>query len=598
MPRGLFGSGLSGMWLLLGAALLIVAIGSVSLGPFTQSVLIRAFLFAAVALTVDVLWGYTGILSFGQGAFFGIGAYAAALTFTHVGFTLPIAILALVGCVAIAALIAAAVGWLGFWYRATPFYIAVVTLVLPIVVVQLIYSGGSFTGSSSGLVGFDVPPLSMPGWFFISGIFLVLLTTVLWIFVRSDYGCMLRAIRDNDRRCRYFGINTSRVKIFLMIAMAAVAAVAGYIYACAGTIVAPENAGFIFGTVLVVYVALGGRGTIVGPLIGTIGLVWASVYLSSYLPFVWQLIIGTAFLLVIILLPQGLLPPLWQFFAKRISGERQPRPENAIQITEGGREAVDVASPGTPKTELVAALQLDGVTKNYGSLQVLDGITLTIKGGELVGIVGPNGAGKTTLMRCISDGYERADGRILISGSEIGRRSPTDIVGLGLGRSFQHTSLMESLTVAECLRLARYQHWRPSKVSEAKILNLPAASLEVLERTGLGSALHKKVYHLSHGMKRALELAMVLALEPSTLLLDEPTAGLTKVDREMVGEILVKLRDELGLAIILIEHDFEFVKQVCSRLIVLHQGRLVLDGPVDDVVNSPITEDIYAGGAL
>jgi branched-chain amino acid transport system permease protein len=170
-------------------------------------------------------------------------------------------------------------------------------------------------------------------------------------------------------------------------------------------------------------------------------------------------------------------------------------------------------------------------------------------------------------------------------------------VAFGLARSFQKTSVYESLTVAECLRLARHRQWPPSRLEKASAIELPEAAMEVLTSTHLVDNPNKKVHDLAHGMKRALELVMVLSVEPSILLLDEPTAGLTKADRELIGKILVDLHARLGLTIVLIEHDFDFVKQVCSRLVVLHRGRLLLDGSVDEVVNSPMVQDIYSGHA-
>jgi branched-chain amino acid transport system permease protein len=241
------------------------------------------------------------------------------------------------------------------------------------------------------------------------------------------------------------------------------------------------------------------------------------------------------------------------------------------------------------------ALSLTSVTKRYGHLQVLNGIDIQIMPGELVGIVGPNGAGKTTLMRCISDGMERSGGTIKVNGKSIDHKSPEGITALGLGRSFQNTSLFGSLRVSECLRLARYPHYKPSKIDTADRVGLPLAAMEVLESTGLQAQLQEQVNNLPHGMKRALELIMVLSLEPSVLLLDEPTAGLTKADRLMIGRILTDLQTRLGLAIVLIEHDFDFVKQVCSRLVVLHRGELILDGPVQEVVNSDLVQEIYSG---
>src|SRR5262249_47531664 len=147
----------------------LIALGPSILDTYTVHILARSFIYAAAALTVDLLWGYAGILTFGQSAFFGIGAYAAGLVFAHVGFGLGTAVLALCGGIAVAILAAAIVGWLSFWHGASPFYVSVITLILPIVVTQLILSGGKFTGSSSGIEGFDSFDFSVDGWFWIAG---------------------------------------------------------------------------------------------------------------------------------------------------------------------------------------------------------------------------------------------------------------------------------------------------------------------------------------------------------------------------------------------------------------------------------------------
>jgi len=193
------------------AALLLVALGPYVLPDFMVNNLIRGFLYAAVALTVDILWGYTGILTFGQSAFFGIGAYSAGLIFTHMGFTPEHAALAFAAGIAVSVVVAMLVGWLAFYHGASPLYASVVTLVLPIIVAQILYSGGTFTGSSSGLSGFDSFSIEINTWFWIAGAFLIMVTAGAWLFVRSDAGRILVAIRENESRCEYLGINVSRV---------------------------------------------------------------------------------------------------------------------------------------------------------------------------------------------------------------------------------------------------------------------------------------------------------------------------------------------------------------------------------------------------
>ena len=579
------------LMLVCGCALLLIAIGPYVLPAYMVNSLIRAFLYAAVALTVDVLWGYAGILTFGQSAFFGVGAYAAGLIFTHAGFGTGYAALALVSGIAVAMIVAAVVGWLAFYQGASPLYGSVITLVLPIVVTQILYSGGNFTGSSSGLSGFESFDLSMEAWFWIAGVFLVVLTAIAWLFVRSDAGRILVAIRENEQRCEYVGINVSRVKILLLVVCAAIAAIAGYLFAGVQMVVAPEYAGFVFGTELLIWVALGGRGTLIGPVIGTLVLDVSTSYLSGNLPFVWKLVIGSAFVIVIVALPQGLMPLIKSGIralfgrGKKAQAEFVPRLEPALEQSFSGLEGAGHL-----------ALSVREVRKQFGSLKVLDGIGFSAQRGELLSLVGPNGAGKTTLMRCIADGGERSSGTVLINDHDILKLAPYDCVAFGVGRKFQTANVFETLTVAQALRIARTRLTPPSLWTRAETLALPHASMQVILATGLDAQLGVEGRHLSHGMKQALELAMVLALEPSVLLLDEPTAGLTKTERTLIGGILTDLARDHQLCILLVEHDLDFVREISSRVIVLYQGRIVLDGTVAEVVESELVRTIYSGG--
>ena len=574
-----------------GIALLVIAAGPYVLPTYMVNGLIRAFLYAAVALTVDILWGYTGILTFGQSAFFGIGAYAAGLIFTHAGFGPGYAALALVAGIGVAVIVAAVVGWLAFYHGASPLYGSVITLVLPIVVSQILYSGGNFTGSSSGLSGFESFDVSIEAWFWIAGAFLVMLTALAWLFVRSDAGRILVAIRENEQRCEYVGINVSRVKILLLVVCAAIAAIAGYMFASVQMVVAPEYAGFVFGTELLIWVALGGRGTLIGPVIGTLILDVSTSYLSGNLPFVWKLVIGFAFVVVIVALPQGLMP-LIKGAVRRLFGRKKavaavfaPRLEAAVEQPYAGLEGAGGC-----------ALAVREVRKQFGSLKVLEGIDFEARRSELLSLVGPNGAGKTTLMRCIADGNERSGGTVLLNDHDILKLPPYACVAFGVGRKFQTANVFETLTVAEALRIARTRLAPPSLWKREEALALPHASMQVIRATGLDQQLGTEARYLSHGMKQALELAMVLALEPSVLLLDEPTAGLTKPERTLIGGILTDLARNHQLCILLVEHDLEFVREISSRVIVLHQGKILLDGTVAEVVESELVRTIYSGG--
>jgi branched-chain amino acid transport system permease protein len=309
---------------------------------------------------------------------------------------------------------------------------------------------------------------------------------------------------------------------------------------------------------------------------------------------VWKLIVGAIFVLVIVVLPQGILPVatdgarrLWGRLARRAAAPPAAPPAlvpaEPFRLGESGSDA--------------PALQVGGLERRYGSLRVLEAVSFQVLGSELLSIVGPNGAGKTTLMRCLSDGYERSAGSIAVFGNDIARRPPHGVVRLGIGRSFQTTSLFETLTVSECLRLARFRLEHTAMWSRSPRLALPDGARRVMAATGLERHLATECRELSHGMKRALELVMVLALEPRVLLLDEPTAGLSKAERTLIGSIVVDLARREGLCILLIEHDLDFVRDISTRILVLHQGKVLLDGSVAEVVESELVRSIYAGTA-
>ncbi|MGF1526839.1 MAG: branched-chain amino acid ABC transporter permease, partial [Candidatus Competibacterales bacterium] len=291
-------------------ALVLVGVAPLFLDIYTVNILIRALFLAALAMTVDILWGYTGVLTFGQSAFFGIGAYACGLVFTHYGFGPDWAVGALLLGILVAVATAALVGWLAFYHGASPLYASIVTLALPIVFTQIIFAGGRFTASSSGLSGFPTYYWTLEIWFWIAGGYLVLATLLGWLLVRSDFGRLLLAIRDNEERCAYLGLRVSRVKIGLMMAAGAVGAGAGFGYAAFTNVVAPELGGFLLGTELLIWVALGGRATLIGPVVGTLVIDVTASYLSGAMPFAWKLFVGVGFVAVIVALPQGLGPPL------------------------------------------------------------------------------------------------------------------------------------------------------------------------------------------------------------------------------------------------------------------------------------------------
>ena len=577
--------------------LLAVVVGCAwTLDDYTAGLLVQSFLFAIVALTTDVVWGYAGILTFASAAMFGIGAYALGAVFVHWSHSGWAVVLA----VALAALLAAAssalIGWLAFYSRTrvSEFYIAVVTLGLSVLFGQAVLYGGALTGGSNGLSGFPTLALSNQAWFLVAGLALV---ASFWIglkVVRSDFGLLLRALRDHELRCRYLGIHTPFVKTAVFTICNTVVALAGVCYALFTTVVAPSLVGITLATNVLIWVTLGGRATIVGPALAAILVNAATPQLSTSMPLYWQGILGLVFVLIVVLLPRGLLPEAWNLL-HRITRVAAPRARTEAANSDADTPLFEtregVASIG--KGELV--LDIRNVSRNFGSFKALSNVDLEIRLGELVSIVGPNGAGKTSLVRCMSDGVERNDGSILVGGHSIGRGSPDTIVGYGMGRKFQGASVFGSLTVGESLKLASWKGGVPSLWRHDPHFVLAPEAAEVVNALGLKAVWDVPAHDISHGQRQALELAMVLALEPKVLVLDEPTAGLSTAERALIGDLLVHLVAAGRLAVVLIEHDFEFVKRISSRIVVLVGGRLLADGSVAEISNSKLVREAYLG---
>jgi ABC-type branched-subunit amino acid transport system ATPase component len=252
----------------------------------------------------------------------------------------------------------------------------------------------------------------------------------------------------------------------------------------------------------------------------------------------------------------------------------------------------------------VAALEVMDLSVRFGGIQAVDGVSLRAAPGEIVGIIGPNGAGKTTLFDLMS-GFTRADsGRVVLGGRELTGRGPDQRARLGLGRSFQDARLFPALTVEETVAVAM-DRWVAVKDPLNPALHLPAAfdseqavrqrADELIEMLSLGAFRTKFVHELSTGSRRVVDLACVLAQRPSVVLLDEPSSGIAQRESEALAPLLLRLRDELGTALLVIEHDMPLVCAVADRLVALDQGVLIADGPPQEVLHDPVVVSSYLG---
>ena len=252
----------------------------------------------------------------------------------------------------------------------------------------------------------------------------------------------------------------------------------------------------------------------------------------------------------------------------------------------------------------MAELTIESLRLRFGGLVVLDGISLAIEAGELLALIGPNGAGKTSVLNCIS-GIYRGEGAIRFRGQYIGGRAPHDIAQLGIARTFQHGELFPQMTVLENLLIGRHSHIRTNPVSE--MLFLPSVRREevrqreavekIIDFVELERYRHTRVGGLPFGTQKIVGFARSLALEPALLLLDEPSAGLNRDEREDLARFILRIKHQLGIAMIWIEHDMQMVADLADRICVLDYGRMLAEGRPDDVLKHPEVIRAYLGSA-
>jgi len=250
-----------------------------------------------------------------------------------------------------------------------------------------------------------------------------------------------------------------------------------------------------------------------------------------------------------------------------------------------------------------AVLRLERVSLAFGGLQVLDGVSLATRPGELLALIGPNGAGKTSVLNCISGIYRPASGRIAFGGADITRERPHRIARLGIARTFQHGELFPHMTVVENLLVARHAHIGTGIVGEGLFLpRVRAAETahrraveEVLEFVELERHRHEHVDALPFGMQKIVGFARALAMEPKVLLLDEPSAGLNREEREDLARHILRIKHELGIAMIWVEHDMQMVADLADRIHVLDYGVSLAEGAPDEVLRDPRVVAAYLG---
>jgi branched-chain amino acid transport system permease protein len=583
---------------------------------FSPATINRILIWGLFGLGFDILFGFTGLLSFGQSAFFGTGGMVAAYLLTVVGF--PYVMLS----VFIGAIAAAAVGYLVglIALRRTGIYFAMITVAIAEMFFFVEFNPLSeFTGGENGLpgvprpsvwIGFTTLRFETDRWVYAFMAFWYFIGLVLALrIVRSPVGAILSAIRDNPLRAAAVGHHIGRYKLTAFVVAAAYAGFAGGLLGLMQGFMPPDAFTFNTSGQLVMQTAIGGAGTLFGPLVGA--AVW--LYLSDFfqttlhLGATWKLVLGVVFVVLVVFLRRGIvggLVSLWQLIvgsARRDEpAESDPHVVAANPVAAADNRTAFTPSPRRPCMgggDLI--LEARGLTKRYGGVLANDKIDFSVRRGELRGVIGPNGAGKSTFFKMLTCETPPSEGRILFEGRDITGFEVTEACQLGLTKSYQVNQLFTRLTVRENITIAALADKRgPFRLDLLRRIGsvggLTQRVEETLELVRLTERADLPVSELAYGEKRRLEIGLALATSPSLLLLDEPLAGMSPRERL---ETLALLRSiARNRTMIIIDHDMDAIFELAEQITVLREGSVLVEGTPDEIRANAAVQEAYLGG--
>jgi branched-chain amino acid transport system permease protein len=568
------------------------------------SVADTALLFALLAIGMGLVMGIAGQVNLAQVAFFGVGAYATAIFTTHDGYGFWVAaLLAMVCAVSVGVLVGIPA------LRIQSHYLGIVTLGLAVAFIDWI-TNAPVTGGDSGISGIPAPPLfgiDLTSQYLYYYVELVVLAAGLlfgYFVVRTPLGRRMRAMRDDSLAAGAAGADVRVLRLTAFVLASVYGGVAGVLYAGLIHYVAPETFSIADMFLLLAMVIIGGRQSLVGCVIGAVVLTVVQQELINLAAYA-QLGYGLVVVLVVVFAPSGLVGIPARAGAWYRARWRRDRGGPAGVLEEIQPVVAQTAASGSAGSDSAGSvLEVSGLIMRFRGVVALEDVSLTVRAGEIHGIVGPNGSGKTTLFNVISGLYKPSGGQVTVDDAVVSGARSYRIAQLGVARTFQHLRLFGNLTVRENLLVSldrsgswwtwRYLCW-PLGVWRQELV-LRRAAAERLRGFGLAQFGSSLPGSLPYGIQRRVEIARAMASSPRLLLLDEPAAGLNGEERQQLAQIVRSIRDS-GVTVVLIEHNMGLVMSLCDQVTVLDSGIVIASGAPEEVASHPAVLEAYLGSS-